>query len=67
MLRSSNDLTSTQGFSIKVSQRQDGRYVATSKDINARHIPPTVANSPSIATAMHSDKLRSALARGTAQ
>jgi len=67
MLRSSNDLTSWQGFSIKVSQRPDGRFEATSKDLNARHVPPTVANSVQIATAMHSDKLRSALNKGEAQ
>jgi hypothetical protein len=62
MLRSSNDLESTQGFNIKVKQRSDGRFEAMSPTV--RTIPPTVANSSQIATAQHSDKLRRLVGEG---
>lgn len=62
MLRSSNDLDSDQGFTIRVKQRADGRFQADAP--SARSVPPTVANSSQIATAQHSDKLRVLVRQG---
>lgn len=55
MLRSSNDLTRQQNFTIKVTQRPDGRFVATTPNYPA--IKPVVANSAQIAGAMLGDQL----------
>jgi hypothetical protein len=55
MLRSSNDQTQNQSFTIKVKQRPDGRFEATSP--NAPKVPPTVANSLQVASAQHGDRL----------
>ena len=62
MLRSSNDLTSQQNFTIKVTQRPDGRFVASTPNYPA--LKPIVANSSQIATAMMGDQLHALHAQG---
>jgi hypothetical protein len=57
MIRSNNDMTNRQRFSIKVVQQSDGRYRASCKDDNVK-VEPVIANSVSIATAMLDDRLQ---------
>lgn len=63
MQRSSNEMTNRQRFSIKVTQRTDGRYEASVKNTNVK-VEPIVANSVSIATAMMDNKLQKLNAEG---
>lgn len=63
MRRSNNEQTSLQRFTIKVTQRTDGRYEASLKDNNVK-VEPVIANSVSIATAMLDNKLQKLNAEG---
>ena len=62
MLRSSNDQTNQQNFSMRVQRRADGQFEAICK--NTDKVPPTVGKTESIAISKMDSQLQLLNAQG---
>lgn len=62
MLRSNNDLTSRQAFSMRVQKRDDGQFEAYCK--NTDKVPPVVAKTEAMAVSKMDTQLQKMHAEG---